>query len=180
MRIRNARPFGATTDAARVHEHQVSTCGHGEHIYRANLGGPGGEYRLLEVPICEYAMRGSPRPHPTLLMSSNTKWAYAVTKDMFIAGISECPGVRIVYWRSHFANYAMRASRRPHPTLLVSSKTKWTYAVTVNMSIVGFSEGPESRPGGGEYRLLEVQICEYAMRGSPRAHPALLVPLCTK
>ena len=41
-----------------------------------------GEIRLLEVPFCEHAMRGSPRPHLALLVSSNTQWAYAITADM--------------------------------------------------------------------------------------------------
>jgi len=35
--------------------------------------GPWGEYRLLEVPFCEYAMRGGPGPHPTLLRSPSNK-----------------------------------------------------------------------------------------------------------
>jgi len=78
-----------TRHAARVHKHHVFTCDHGGHICRVNLGGPGGEYCLFEVPFCECAMRGSPRPHPALLESSCTKRAYAVTADMPIVGISE-------------------------------------------------------------------------------------------
>jgi hypothetical protein len=30
----------------------------------------------------------------------------------------------------------------PHPALLVSPSTKWTYAVTADMPFVGISEGP--------------------------------------
>ena len=66
--------------------------GHGGHTYLGYLGGPGGEYRLLEVQFCEYAMRGSTRAHPTLLVSSHMKTTYAVTVDMHIVGISEGPG----------------------------------------------------------------------------------------
>ena len=42
-------------------------------------------------------MRGSPVPHPALLVTSNVKWTYAVTADMPIVGISEGPGVNIAY-----------------------------------------------------------------------------------
>ena len=62
------------------------------------------EYRLSEVPFCECSMRGSKTPHPTLIVFSNTKWAYTSTVDMSIVGISEGPGVNIAYRRSHSAN----------------------------------------------------------------------------
>ena len=61
----------------------------------------------------------------------------------------------------------MRGSPKAHPTLLVSLSTKWTYAVMVDVYTVRISEAPE-----GEYRLLEVPIYEYAMRGSLALHYA--------
>jgi len=102
LRKRNANQSEGASDSASVLKHEVSVCGHGGH--RGYLEGPRGEYRLFEVPFCEYAMRGSPRPHPTLIVPSNTKWAYAFTGDMPVVGFSESPGVNITYWRSHFAN----------------------------------------------------------------------------
>ena len=62
----------------------------------------GGEYRLFEVPICEYAMRGSPGPHPTLLVFTNIKCSHAVMVDMSTMRISEGPGVNIVYSRARY------------------------------------------------------------------------------
>ena len=90
--MRNTKQSDAASRSARVSKHEVEVCGHGGYIYRANLGGPGGEHRRLEVPIRKYAMRGSPRPHPTLLVSLCTKWMHAVMVDMPIVGISEGPG----------------------------------------------------------------------------------------
>ena len=97
LRMRNASQPGAVSDAARVHKHQVNTCLRGGDIYCADLRGPGGECRLLEVQFCENAMRGSPTPHPALLVSSCAKWTYSVRVDMSIVGILEGPGVDIVY-----------------------------------------------------------------------------------
>ena len=115
---------------------------HGGRIYRANLGGPGGEYRPLEVPFCEYAMRGSPGPHLALLVSSCTKWTYAVTVEVPFAGISKAPGVDYRLFEVPFCEYAMRGSSGQNPALLVSSCTKWTSAVTVEIPFTGISEGP--------------------------------------
>ena len=84
----------------------------GGHAHRGYLGVPGGEHRLFEVKICEHAMRGSPRPHPALLVSSNMEWTYAETANMRIVGISEGPGVNIVYSRAYFANAQCEAVRR--------------------------------------------------------------------
>ena len=56
VRIRNARRPIAATRAAGVLNHEVDVCGHGGYIYTSYLGGSGGECRLLEVPVCEYAM----------------------------------------------------------------------------------------------------------------------------
>ena len=134
-RIRNARQSDPASRPASALKHEVGVCGHGGHIPRRYLGGPGGEYRLSEVPFgeirnarqCEAAsrstsvlkhgvrvyrrshlakcaIRGSPRAHPILLLSSNMKWTYAITVDMPIMGISEGPGVNIAYWRSQFTN----------------------------------------------------------------------------
>ena len=86
-------------------------------------------------------MRGSPIPHPALLVLSNTKWVCAVTVDISLVGISEGPGVNIAYRRSHLAKFAMRGSAKPHPALLVFSSTEWMYAVTADKPIVGISEG---------------------------------------
>ena len=52
----------------------------------------------LRALFCEYAMRGSKKAHPTLLVSSNTKWAYAVTVGKSTVCISEGPVVNFVYW----------------------------------------------------------------------------------
>ena len=65
LRMRNARQSAAASSSARVSKHQVDVCGHGGLRISED---PRGEYRLLEVPICEHAMRGSPQPHPALLV----------------------------------------------------------------------------------------------------------------
>jgi len=78
LRIRNARQSEAASDAAGVFKHEVGVCGHGGHVHSRYLRGLRGECRLLDVPFCECAMRGSPRPHPTLLVFSNTNWTYEV------------------------------------------------------------------------------------------------------
>ena len=83
--------------------------------------------------------------------------------------------MKIAYWRSHFANCVMHGSKRPHPALPVSSSAKWSYAVVFDISTVRILEAPR-----GEHRLLEVPICECAMRGSPLPHTTLLVSSCTK
>ena len=111
FRIRNARQSEAASDAARVSKHEAEVCGHGGHSLRRYLGVPGGESCLLEVPFCEYAVRGSSRPHPALIVSLYTKWAYVVTADMPFVGISECPGVGVVYSRSYFAHSQCEAVR---------------------------------------------------------------------
>ena len=110
-RMRNAGQSEAASRSASILKHEVGVCGHGGHAHRRYLGGPGGECRLLEVPFWECAMRGSPWPHPALLGSLCTKWAYAVMADMPTVGISEGPGVYVVYSRSHFANTQCEAVR---------------------------------------------------------------------
>jgi len=82
----------------------VVVCAHGGHAHRGYLGRNGGEYRLFDLPFGEYAMRGSQRLHPALLVSSNRKWAYAVTADMPIVGFLEGMELNIVYSTSHLAN----------------------------------------------------------------------------
>jgi hypothetical protein len=47
--MRDAERSEAASNAARVHKHEVLTCGHGGHMYFAYLGGSGDEHRLLEV-----------------------------------------------------------------------------------------------------------------------------------
>ena len=115
MRMRNARQSEPASRSASVLKHGVDICGHGGQAHRRYLGGPGSEYRVFEVSFCEYAMRGSPRPHPSLLVSSNMKWTYTVTADMPIVGISEGPGVTVAYSRSHFANAQCEAVRGRTP-----------------------------------------------------------------
>ena len=63
----------------------------------------------------------------------------------------------------HFANTHYGSVRGR--TLLVSTSTERAYAVMVDVSTVRISEAP-----GGEYRLLEISICEYSMRGSLALH----------
>ena len=62
----NVRQSEAASVAASVFMHEVDVCSNGGHAHRRYLGGPGGEHRLFEVKICEDAMQGSPRVHPTL------------------------------------------------------------------------------------------------------------------
>ena len=71
-------------------------------VLNAGAFGPASRIRLFEVPFCECAMRSSKRPHPAMILSSNTKWAYAAAVDIPDGGISEGPGVNIAYSRSHF------------------------------------------------------------------------------
>jgi len=141
LRIRNVRQAEAASNAASGFKHEADVCGHGGHAHRGYLGGPGGEYRLSEVSFCEYAMRGSPGPHPTLLVSPSTKWTYAVTVDIIYRANLGGPGVNIAYSRTLICEYAMRGSPRPHPALIVSLRTKWTYAARGDMPIVCISEG---------------------------------------
>ena len=82
------RAYAVTTDTATVRILEASE----------------GEYRLFEVPICEYAMRGSPRPHSALIVFTNTNCSHGVMFDISTVRISEAPGVNIAYWRSHFVN----------------------------------------------------------------------------
>ena len=77
--------------------------------------------------------------------------------------------------RAPFCEYAMRVSPRAHPTLLVSPSTKRAYAVMVDVYTVRISQPP-----GGEYRLLEVPICEYATRGRQALDYARLTSSRTK
>ena len=109
--MRNVRQYQAASRYASVFKHNVDVCDPSGHALHGYLGRPGGEYRLFEVPFCEYAMRGSPRAHPTLLVCSNTKRSYAATADKSIVSISEGPGVGNAYQRSHFANAQCEATK---------------------------------------------------------------------
>jgi hypothetical protein len=52
-----------------------------------------GVYSPIRGPhFCEYAMRVSPRAHPTLLVSPSTKRTYAVMVDVSTVRISEATG----------------------------------------------------------------------------------------
>ena len=97
MRIRNARQSAAAFRSASVLKYEVDLRGHGEHIYTSYIGGSGVGHRLLEVPFCEFVMRGSPSPHSALLVFSNTKWTYAVTVGISIVRVLEAPGSDIAY-----------------------------------------------------------------------------------
>ena len=115
LRMRNVRQPGTASDVARVHKHQLFTCGHGGYIYRANLGGPGDENRLLEVPFCEYSMRGSPRPHPTLIRSPSTKHISLSTVSVKKTGYLRGGGVKIADSRAYFRECAT------HPRIQLST-----------------------------------------------------------
>ena len=108
--MRNARQSEAASRSTSVLKYEVDVCGHDEYIYTSYLGGSGGKNRLLEVPFCDYVMRGSPRPHPTLLVFSDTKCSHAATVDIFIVGISEAPS-RHRPFEGPFGE--MRNARRP-------------------------------------------------------------------
>jgi len=112
LRIHNVRQPRAASRSASVFMHEVDVCGHSGYIYHANLRGPGGEYRLLEVPFCEYAILGSPGSHPALLVSSCAKWTYAFMVKQSTVRISEAPGVNGAYLRSHFATQCEAARGR--------------------------------------------------------------------
>ena len=88
---------------------------------------------------------------------------------------SETPGMDMAYSSAQFRECAMRGSPQPHPVRRMSPSTKRTYAVMVDVSTVRISEAP-----GGEYRLLEFPICEYAIRGSLALHYARITPSRTK
>ena len=72
MRTGNARQSEAASRSASVFKHELVVYGHGGYIYRANLKGPGGEYRLFDALFCEYTMRGSLPLHPARLGSPST------------------------------------------------------------------------------------------------------------
>ena len=55
----------------------------------------------LRAQFCEHAMRGSPGPHPTLLVFTNIKCSPAVMVDIYVR-ISEGPGANIVYSRAQY------------------------------------------------------------------------------
>ena len=115
LRIRNARQSEAASDAASVFTQEAYVWGHVSRVYRRCLGGPGGDYRLLEVPNCKYAIRGSPRPHLALLVYLCTELKYAATADMSTVRISEAPMASIAYSRSYFANAQDEVVRRRIP-----------------------------------------------------------------
>ena len=52
------------------------------------------------------------------------------------------PGGEYLLLKDPICVYLMWSSPRPHPTLLVSPSTKWTYMITVDMSPEGISEVP--------------------------------------
>ena len=97
--MRNERHPAVASNATRVHKHQLGACGHGGQSHHAYIGGPRGVLADSRAPFCEYAMRGSPRAHPTLLVSPSTKRTYAVMMGVSTMRISEAPGVNIAYWR---------------------------------------------------------------------------------
>ena len=58
--MRNVRQSEAASRSARASKHQVVVCDQGGRIYRANIGGTGGEYRLFEDPNLQ--MRNARQP----------------------------------------------------------------------------------------------------------------------
>ena len=86
-------------------------------------------------------MRGSPVPHPALLVSSNKKWTYAATAYMPIVGISEGPGVNIAYSRSLFANTQCEQSEAASRSASVFN-IKLAYTATADMPTVAILEVP--------------------------------------
>ena len=143
FRMRDARQSAAASRSASVLKPEVDVCGHGGHVHRRYLIGPGGECRLFEVKFCEYAMRGSLPPHPALLVSSNTEWTDAATVDICILHILEAPGVNIAYWRKvPSCECVMRGSPPPHPARLTSQSIKYTPLSTVSVSKAGIFEAP--------------------------------------
>ena len=75
-----------------------------------------------------------------LRVSTSTKWSCAVVFDISTVRISEAPGGEYRLLEVIFCECAMRGRPQPHPALLVSPCTKWTYAVTADMPFVGISE----------------------------------------
>jgi len=57
--------------------------------------------------MAKYAMRGSQRPHPALLVPPSNKRSYAVKIDVSTVGISEAPGANIAYSRTPICEYVM-------------------------------------------------------------------------
>jgi len=92
------------SDASRVHIHQLGAYGHSGQSHRAYIGRPRDVLADSRASFFEYAIRGSPRAHPTLLVSPSTKRAYAVMVGVSTVRISEAPGVNIASWSSRFAN----------------------------------------------------------------------------
>jgi hypothetical protein len=103
---------------------------------------PGGKCRLLEVPICECAMRGSLALHYARLTSAHTNQAPLSTVIVSKQGSSRCRR-DIAFSRAHLAKNAMGAIPPPHPTQLTSSGTKQASLSTVSMSKQGVFEAPE-------------------------------------
>ena len=97
-----ARQPTAASHSERVATHQTSTTLDGECVKTGYLRGPMGEYRIFEVPCCEYAMRGSPGPHPTLPVFKSIKGSHAVMVDISTMRISEAPWVNMAYSRSQY------------------------------------------------------------------------------
>ena len=69
-RKRNATQSEAASRSTEVPRLEVVVCDHGGEIRPLSLGGHWGGYRLFELSFCEYAIRGSKRPHPALFFFS--------------------------------------------------------------------------------------------------------------
>jgi len=54
--------------------------------------GPGVNIAYSRTPICEYTMRGSPGPYPTLIVFKNIKCSHAVMVEISTVRISQGPG----------------------------------------------------------------------------------------
>ena len=100
-------------------------------------------------------MRVSPGPHPAMLVFINIKCTHVIVVDISTVRISEGPGGEYRLLKVPYCEYAMRGSKRPHPVLIVSSSTKWSYAVLFDISTVRILDA-----AGCEYRLVEVPFCK--------------------
>ena len=130
--MRNERHLTDASDATGVHKHQLCAYYHGGQSHRAYTGGPSGVLADLRAPCFEYAMRGSPRAHPTLLVSPSTKRTYAVTVDVSTVRISEAPEGEYRLLEVPSCEYAMRGSLALHYARLMSSRTEEASLSTVS------------------------------------------------
>ena len=140
--MRNERHPTAASDATHVHKHHLDAYGYGGKSHRAYIGGLRGVLADSKAPFFEYAMRGSPRAHPTLLVSPSTKRTYAVMVDVFTVRISEAPGGQYRLLEVSICEYAKRGSLALHYAQLGSPRTKQASLSTAIVQKQGVFEVP--------------------------------------